>query len=1190
MIVGLPDLLRHFHKLFIEMIEIAVRECVEEEGGAVSAIVAGKDDLIHPWSYDNDTIAPEDLETELPSSFSTALHFMELSYDEAVAEFLSLIPKHVSKEFLENSNVEHLLKTKGIKVFLPQNWDGINGVEPLKLSWKPGLPESMKPRARPINPRLYENAKKEFQRLLKYFYVPSTSPLASCLVIAPKATTPFIRFCGDYVAINKYINIGHYPIPNVQYNLEKLAKYSLFMDIDLQNAFHQVRLHPETSERLSVQTPWGQVQPLFMPEGIGPASGVLQKVVSEIFAPFEEWTVVIFDNILVLAHDYKDGYEKLEKILDRCIERNVYLKFSKTWLGFDHANFFGYVCRKGSYELSQERKEALKAIPFPRNTKAMQSFLGVALFFKSFIPNYSSLAAPLNDMVKKTFNWDESTWTVDYRKIFDEFKEHLQNSCAIYYPNYELDFVLRCDASLWGVGAGLFQVYKPTSDPATWVYQPIGFASKKFSPQAMRWTTIEQEAYGCYFAVWYFRYYLQGKLFILETDHNNLLWMEASAVPKVIRWRIYLQSFNFLLRHIPGKQNQVADWLSRAFEEPTLPPIEKNQLALVQNCLPEFEQMLDDKFERMKEKLFDNALEAASVPAEIDAPIEVETVPLEVDEPKPVVIVDEDVQEKIKNVLRQVHGGRMGHHGARETWKLLNKHFPGHRIPYRYVSDFVATCPICQKDRLGMVDNLQPIVRHLKPLHRRAMVGVDTLTVTPTDKDGNCLLLVVVNHTTKFTALYPAANHDAVTTATALFQFCCSYGLFDSLISDPGSEFANEVIQHLTQWFGIRHVFSLVDRHESNGVEGTNKLILRHLKALVMDERVQDRWSSPTILPLVQFILNSRDCSETGVVPFHATFGSADAIYFRMPEGEEGDGMRRVHAYIKLLDENLKLLTEISKKFQEQLIAERTAKTPIAEQNEYQPGDLVLWQLNPDDPLPTKLTPKFLGPYEVLSQEKNDVTCKHIVLGQVKVFHVTRLKMFHGSYDEAYRLAMLDNDQYSIRRFVSYRGNPTLRTTMEFEIEFEDGSCVWLPWSKDIFDTVQYEEYCRSRPELLFLLHDVKTAAQLRKELNNTPITEVQPGDTVYVDLRCYGATWYASLPIPDPFHTTYLLEYKYISWVGKRKLKLKAGCKVFDETFVVDHEFVRSYGSNKILPNDPKTKLIDKDFIEEYPMLLTSK
>ena len=80
----------------------------------------------------------------------------------------------------------------------------------------------------------------------------------------------------------------------------------LFADLDLANAFHQLKLAPYTSERLSVATPWGLYRPKFLPEGVGPASGILQKVMDEVFADYKEWMIVIFDNLLVLATDFQD--------------------------------------------------------------------------------------------------------------------------------------------------------------------------------------------------------------------------------------------------------------------------------------------------------------------------------------------------------------------------------------------------------------------------------------------------------------------------------------------------------------------------------------------------------------------------------------------------------------------------------------------------------------------------------------------------------------------------------------------------------------------------------------------------------------------------------------------------------------------------------------------------------------------
>ena len=216
------------------------------------------------------------------------------------------------------------------------------------------------------------------------------------------------------------------------------------------------------------------------------------------------------------------------------------------------------------FDLTENRKEALLKIPFPETgnrCKKIRMLLGMGVFFSPFVRNYSDCTKHITDMTSAKFNW-ESTWKIDYRKEVEDFKLALQNSCSLFYPNYELEWTLRTDASDFGVAGILFQTVPPEAEtPAQ--HQTIALCSQKLSAQAQRWCTIEKEGYGIFYSVKKFSYYLRGKRFLIETDHNNLIWMEASEVAKIVRWRIYLQDFDFLIRHIPGKLNVVADCLSR---------------------------------------------------------------------------------------------------------------------------------------------------------------------------------------------------------------------------------------------------------------------------------------------------------------------------------------------------------------------------------------------------------------------------------------------------------------------------------------------------------------------------------------------------------------------------------------------------------------------------------------------------
>jgi hypothetical protein len=199
---------------------------------------------------------------------------------------------------------------------------------------------------------------------------------------------------------------------------------------------------------------------------------------------------------------------------------------------------------------------------------------------------------------------------------------------------------------------------------------------------------------------------------------------------------------------------------------------------------------------------------------------------------------------------------------------------------------------------------------------------------------------------------------------------------------------------------------------------------------------------------------------------------------------------------------------------------------------------------------------------------------------------VERLKPFFGTLEAAKAISLLDENQYVISSFLDYRGDPLTRTTMEFLVSFEDSSVVWLPYSRDLSDSLPFETYCRNNFELYPLLFTAAAAKVWMKDFNLKPIVENKPGDTAYVDLRSYGSAWYDGLQLPYKIGQRYVIKYEYGAFENPSKRKIKCSNTVFDESFVVDHFFVFAYGQTKNFDSSFMV-LIDASFVLRFPQVL---
>ena len=1037
------------------------------------------DELVRAFSSVPD-VAPEEEDIEETLIFPKDLASIDLKvpHRERVQEYINAYKERVHDGFLEHQGVVQMFETLGAKVFVPESWNGVTNEDGtpwvFHIQWREPPPDVKRKNAY-INARLFEAVQEEFHRLEQAgFFAKSSSSVASKLVVAPKATTPFVRLCGDYSPVNKYMLNEQYEIPLVEQEIQTIAANRLYANIDLTNAFHQLRIDELSSERLSISTPFGQYKPVFLPEGIKVASQLLQRAVKTIFARMKK-VIVLFDNFLILADSHEEMKQQLEEFFSICAKHNLTLKLSKSEFAVRETSFFGYQVKDGKFCVEEDRLKALDELIFPpdadrcnkpaQKVQAMQSYLGIANFISPFVANYHELTHLLSDMTHKDFVWDEATWRHNYRGIFEQHKAKVKEVYSKYFPDYELEWVMRVDASSLGSGGVLFQRrVLPNGDERL---EPLQLFSHKFSTAATNWQVSDQEAYAIWHGVHKCRNLVRGKEFILETDHRNLLWAEKSTIPKIMRMVSYLSSYNIWVRHISGKDNLAADGLSRL--------------------------MRGIKMTQEEDKEINELVEKFSVSG-----------------------------------LEEAHGGKNGHPGVRRTWELLNRDYPGHGYSVKQVEDYIRECSICQKYRTGFQNSLQPLLKTLHRDHPRSTIAIDTLSMAP-DDNGNKYLLVIVNMFTKLVTAYPVPDKRACTTASKLMMYFSTYGLVDSIHSDRGSDFESEVVQSLLNWMGVRRTHTLSFSPWSSGVEPSVREVCRHVQALCADDNCPERWSDDRIIALATMIVNEHTHSGTTINPYIATFGTEAARYFDL---QANDSDSSVAEYVEQLDKDLEELRNKSKQFQDALAVKKTSGNHDAPQNYFQPGDYVM-NKGGRSRRSTKLESKKLGPYLVIEHpvDHNYVLVEHMATTKREQMNTGDLEIYIGEPETAVRMAAKDKREQVVEAVIGYQGNPTVPSSTQWHVTWADSSDVTVHILKDIKDTEAFEKYCLSQRILSQLLLTKKAGTTFTKNIMQR-FPDVEPGDFAYVDLRTFDYNWYDSLTsLPDRFTTVYKVRGIYKQW-----------------------------------------------------------
>ena len=182
--------------------------------------------------------------------------------------------------------------------------------------------------------------------------------------------------------------------------------------------------------------------------------------------------------------------------------------------------YLGYIVGSGNVKPDPGKLEAVRQFSVPQTKKQMRAFLGLAGYYRRFIPNFSAMASPLTDLTKKTAHTSHIKWTAECMKAFQQLKDTLCLSPVLKSPCFDYPFILQTDASNRGIRAVLSQHDESGNE------QPIAYFSRKLLPREQRYSTIEKECLVINLSIEAFKVYLLGKPFQIQTDHRALVWLD----------------------------------------------------------------------------------------------------------------------------------------------------------------------------------------------------------------------------------------------------------------------------------------------------------------------------------------------------------------------------------------------------------------------------------------------------------------------------------------------------------------------------------------------------------------------------------------------------------------------------------------------------------------------------------------
>ena len=387
---------------------------------------------------------------------------------------------------------------------------------------------------------------------------PSTSPWHSPVVMVKKKNGLY-RMAIDYRKLNKVTESMSFPLPKFEDVVDTLgeAKAQIFSVIDLASGFYQIPLDESTKHKSAFITHQGVFQFKRLPFGLMNSPISFQSLMTKVLQSLLWSTALVYiDDVIIFSKSFAQHLHDLDLVFSKLREAKLTLQPTKCNFACKQVKYLGHIINKDGIQVDPEKTQAISTFPIPKSSKQVKSFLGVCNYYRKFIQGYAKLASPLTKLTAKDIKF---SWGPEQADAFQTLKQRLLSAPILVYPDFQKPFIISTDASDQAIGYVLGQRDQQGRE------QAIAYGGRKLHRDEQKWHISEKEGLSLVEAVKQFRPYVANTKFTIYTDNIALKWLNniKNMNGRLGRWSLFLQAFNFEIKHKAGAQNTNADGLSR---------------------------------------------------------------------------------------------------------------------------------------------------------------------------------------------------------------------------------------------------------------------------------------------------------------------------------------------------------------------------------------------------------------------------------------------------------------------------------------------------------------------------------------------------------------------------------------------------------------------------------------------------